>query len=108
MLKANDIKMMKGKVLVSEIEKGFQTKNGIIVPDDNMKERGIRPRWCKVFAVADDVNDIEEGMWVLVEHGDWTRGFEADLRGSVHTYRLVNDQGILGFQWEKPSQISTE
>lgn len=67
------IKALKGKVLVSDLERGMRVINGIIIPDDNGKSEGIRPRWGKVYSVGEDITDITPGQWVLVENGRWTR-----------------------------------
>lgn len=67
------IKALKNKVLVSDLERGMRTINGIIIPDDNGKSEGIRPRWGKVYSVGEGVEDIKEGQWILIENGRWTR-----------------------------------
>jgi co-chaperonin GroES (HSP10) len=107
MIRANELKVLKNNVIVSEIEGGMQTIRGIILPDDDMKERGIKPRWCKVFKVGPDVSDIQKDDWILVEHGRWSRGFEANLEGFEATFRWVDHKDILGVQKEKPQNIST-
>lgn len=67
------IKALKNKVLVTELERGSRIINGIIIPDDNGKSEGIRPRWGKVYSVGDNISDIKEGNWILIENGRWTR-----------------------------------
>ena len=68
------------KLLVTNIESGaVLTKAGIIIPDDNGKEHGIRSRWAEVYAVGRDITDIAVGEWVLISHGRWSRG--VDIRG---------------------------
>ena len=67
------VKAMKGKVLVSDLERGSRVVSGIIIPDDNGKSEGIRPRWGKVHSVGEGVTEISVGQWVLVENGRWTR-----------------------------------
>lgn len=66
-------KALKNKVLVTNLEKGQRVVNGIILPDDDGKSEGIRPRWCKVYSVGPGIVDIVEGQWILVEHLRWTR-----------------------------------
>ena len=51
---------------------------GIIIPSDNTKSEGIRPRWGEVIAVGPEQEDIKVGQYVLVEHGRWTRGIKMD------------------------------
>ena len=68
---------VRGTVLVHNIEEGERrTKNGIIVLDDNGKERGIRERWAQVWMKHHDIDEVEVGDWVLIKHGRWTRGIE--------------------------------
>lgn len=71
-----NVKALKGKVLVSDLERGSRTVRGIILPDDNGKSEGIRPRWGKVYSVGEDITDIVPGQWILVENGRWTRMLE--------------------------------
>jgi len=79
---ATSFRPYKGKVFVTDIERGDKlTKGGLIILDDNMTNRGIRARWARVWAVADDVQDIAVGDWVLVEHGRWTNRISMDLNG---------------------------
>ncbi len=67
------IKALKNKVLVSELERGMRIVNGIIIPDDNGKSEGIRPRWGRVYSVGEGIDEIKEGQWILIENGRWTR-----------------------------------
>jgi co-chaperonin GroES (HSP10) len=68
---------VRGTVLVHNIEEGEKrTRGGIIVLDDNGKERGIRERFCQVWAKHPDIDDVEVGDWILVKHGRWTRGID--------------------------------
>ena len=67
------IKALKGKVLVTNLERGSRVVNGIIIPDDNGQSRGIRPRWGQVYAVGPDITEIKVGEWILIEHARWTR-----------------------------------
>lgn len=67
------VKAMPGKVLVTNLERGSRVVRGIILPDDNGKSEGIRPRWGKVFSIGAGVHDIQEDQWILIENGRWTR-----------------------------------
>lgn len=69
----------KGKVLVTNLEYGERTTaGGIVLTNDDGTLRGIRSRWAKVYSVGEDITDIKEGEWVLVEHGRWSRTIEVD------------------------------
>lgn len=92
------ITALRKKVIVTNIESGARlTKKGIIIPDDDGKERGIRPRWCQVYAVGDEIDDIKVGEWILVSHGRWTRGMDIQTPdGTKVTIRGVDyPEGIL-------------
>ena len=79
---------LKDRVLADEIDHGNKVVNGIILTDDNMKERGIRPRWCRIYDVGENIKDIKPGQYVLMEHTRWTipvkitneKNEEVDLR----------------------------
>lgn len=99
-----DISPLKGHVLVVNMEKGDRvTRSGLIITDDNGKDRGIRPRWAQVYKVGADVDYVEPGEWVLLEHGRWTHGVEMVLpenpdetfyvqRADVDAILLVSDE----------------
>ena len=67
------VKALKNKVIVTDLERGSRIINGIILPDDNGKTEGIRPRWGRVYAVGEDVTEVRPGQWILTENGRWTR-----------------------------------
>lgn len=73
----NSVTPVRGTVLVHNIESGDKmTRGGIIILDDDGKERGIRERWAQVWAVHDDISEVEVGQWILIKHGRWTRGVD--------------------------------
>lgn len=79
-VKANSFIPLKDNIFVVDLEGRVQrTKAGIIIPDDNMKEHGIKPRWGKVWRVGPDVSAVLPGEWVLVEHGRWTAKISLEL-----------------------------
>lgn len=67
------VKALPGRVLVTDLERGSRIVRGFILPDDNGKSEGIRPRWGRVHSVGEGVTDIKVGQWVLTENGRWTR-----------------------------------
>lgn len=74
---SSSLKPLKGKVFVSDLDSGMKlTQAGIIIPDDDMTERGIRERWARVAAVGEDIDDIKVGEWILIKHGRWTSKME--------------------------------
>ena len=95
------LRALKGKVFVTDIEVGMKMLNGIIIPDDNGNDRGIRPRWAKVVAVGEGV-DLTPGQWVLVEHGRWTWGVEVATDGVKKKLHAVDPNGLLAVSDECP------
>ena len=72
----------KGKIFVTEMDEGLhKTKGGIILTNDVGTEKGIRPRWGKVAIVAPDIDIVEIGEWVLIEHGRWTSRIPLEVEG---------------------------
>ena len=102
------VRPIRNRVIVSDMEFGEQkTTGGIIISSDDGKDRGIKPRWCRVVVKGNENNDpYEVGDWILVEHGRWTRGFEVELEDdTVKTMRTVEAESILGWQKEVPDNL---
>lgn len=102
------IKPLGKKILVNNMYFGDQeTKSGIIIANDNGKERGIYPRWAQVWAVGPDFDEeFSVGDWILVEHGRWTRGIEVEQdNGDITTIRMVDNDCIILWDTEKPNDV---
>ena len=85
------IRPIKGKVLVHKVENGARmSRGGIIIPDDNGKEQGIRARWGQVYAVGPDIDDVKVGDWVLIKHGRWSRGIDVENNDNKTTIRQID------------------
>jgi len=84
-------------ILVTNMEHGERvTASGLIIPDDNGKESGIKSRWCTVWAVGKNVDIVSPGEKVLVSHGRWTRGVKVkELDGGSAVIRRVDPADIL-------------
>jgi co-chaperonin GroES (HSP10) len=79
------------------------SKGGIVLPSDDGKSEGVRHRWCRVWAIGPEQQDVKVGEWILVEHGRWTRGVIVELEdGSNITMRRVDLKGILMVTDEEP------
>lgn len=95
------IKALKGKVLVTHLERGARIINGIIIPNDDGKSEGIRPRWGKVYAKGEDIDDIELDQWILIENGRWTR-----------MLKVKDDDGqdvqLWGVEWPKSVMLVSD
>ena len=104
-----NLKPIHDKVIVTELERGEKkTKAGIIIMDDSTVaagERGIRPRWARVYAVGPEQTDVAVGEWILLEHGRWTLGQDlTDENGEVTRIWLADHDAILAVADEKPEE----
>lgn len=90
------IRPLKNNILVMDMEDGEKIlSSGIIVPDDNGKERGIRPRWATVYAVGSNIDFLKPGEKILIEHGRWSRGYITEIDGVKKKIQLVEESAIL-------------
>jgi hypothetical protein len=71
------------------------TQSGIILPNDNGKGYGIRPRWGRVYAVGPEQTTVQVGQWIMVAHGRWTRGLELEDEHGELTLRKIDPKDIL-------------
>lgn len=102
MIIAKNFVPIKDKIYVTDLYFGEQkTTNGIIIIDDDGTDRGIHPRWGKVYAIGpDSKEDIEVGDWILIAHGRWSRVFEMKLIRDDNSIeelkmRLIDPKDIL-------------
>ena len=99
----NDIKPLKKRVLVSDMQFGAtKSKGGIILLDDDGTEAGIHPRWAKVYAVGDQQDDVKVGQWLLIAHGRWSRAFKVKKDGEELEVRMIDENDILLVTDEEP------
>lgn len=92
---------LKGKVLVTDLERGSRIIGGIIIPDDNGKSEGIRPRWGRVYSVGEDITDISVGQWILIENGRWTRMLKVKEEDGTETQ-------LWGVEWPKSVMLVSD
>ena len=75
------------------------THGGIVLPNDDMKSSGIRPRWAQVYALGPDFSDdeITIGKYICIAHGRWTRGIDIEDGQFDHkrTIRKIDPKDIL-------------
>jgi co-chaperonin GroES (HSP10) len=92
----NKMRPLNDNVIVVDMAFEYRVMNsGIIVPNDNGKSSGIRPRWAKVYAVGPDQIDVKVGQWVCVAHGRWTRGVLIHDSEGEKTIRRVDPDDIM-------------
>lgn len=95
------VKALKGKVLVTDLERGSRVLRGIILPDDNGKSEGIRPRWGRVYSVGEDITDIVPGQWIFIENGRWTRMLKVKEDDGSHTQ-------LWGVEWPQSVMLVSD
>ena len=95
-IEINKITPIKDHILVTDMQFNERLSNGgIILPGDDTKSQGIRPRWGKVFAVGPKQKDIKVNEYVLVKHGRWTRGVKINISNEDIVIRRVDNEDIL-------------
>ena len=91
-----EIRALNDSVIVQDMEfKGRQLSSGIILPSDNGKADGIRPRWGQVYAIGPEQRDVRIGQWICVAHGRWTRGIDIEDETGKKTLRRVDPKDIM-------------
>ena len=94
--KVEKIRALNAHVLVTDMHFGQRKLgSGIIMLNDDGKGEGIRPRWCKVFAIGPEQYDVKIGQWILVAHGRWTRANEIEIDGEKKSLRRIDPEDIL-------------
>lgn len=95
-IEIRNLKALHDWILVSDMQ--FETRftsSGILLPNDNGKGTGIRPRWGQVFAIGPNQKDVDVGQWICVAHGRWTRGVDITQDGSKFTIRRIDANDVL-------------
>ena len=96
--KVKAVKPLGNTIIVTEMSfESRITSSGIIIPGDDGKSSGIRPRWAQVYAVGPEHKDeeIQIGKWILVSHGRWSRGIDIEDETGKKTIRKVDPNDIL-------------
>lgn len=107
-VKAGDFRPLRDKIFVTDLDRGVRkTAGGVIIPDDNMRDSGIRPRWARVWALGPEVKGLMPGEWVLIEHGRWTNGFDIELPDAVVRLWMVDPAAVLISTDEDPKTTQT-
>ena len=103
-LQRRQLRPLKDSVIVSDMIFDVRiSTGGIIIPNDNGKSTGIRPRWGQVYAVGPDQQDVSPGQWVCVEHGRWTRGIDIEDESGKITVRRVDPKDIMMVSDQQPN-----
>ena len=101
------LKPIRDHILVCDMEfESVITMSGIIIPSQNGKVEGIKPRWGRVFAVGPEQKEVQVGEWVYIEHGRWTRGITVETaEGEEKVIRRVDNEAILLQAEEPPKDV---
>lgn len=94
--RVNGIRPIGNTVIVTDMTFGERfTTGGIVLPGDDGKSSGIRPRWGRVYAVGPDQQDVQVNEWICIAHGRWSRGLEVETDNGKYTLRRVDPKDIL-------------
>lgn len=87
---------LKDWVIVADMNfEGRTLSSGIIIPGDNGRSQGVRPRWGQVYAIGPEQKDVRVGDWICVAHGRWTRGLDIEDETGRKTVRRIDPKDIL-------------
>lgn len=90
------VKAMRNKILAEMIDDpGAErtTSGGIILTEKDGTEGAVRPRWFKVYSLGEGIDWINEGAYVLVDHGRWSQGMKVD--NDLKVYLLDNKDCLM-------------
>lgn len=98
------IRALPNKILATGIERGeSKSLGGIVLLNDDGKVEGVRARWMQVYRIGSEVTDeIQEGDWIYVDHGRWTRGMEVGEGDERIELWGIEPESILLVSSEKP------
>ena len=103
-----EIRPLRDSVIVTDMDfSGRQLASGVILLGDDGKTDGIRPRWCRVYAIGPDQQDVRVDQWVLVEHGRWSRGLKIIRDGEEIVIRRADPKAIIFVSDQQPENIDT-
>ena len=108
---SESLRPLRSTVIVTNLERGERlSESGIIIPDDDGKDSGIRARWAQVYAIGPEQKDVEVGQWILMQHGRWTRGVDLKLEGKdKFRFWKADPKGMLGVSTNgRPKNIQVE
>lgn len=95
-LRREQFQPLKDWVIVADMNfEGRTLSSGIIIPGDNGRSQGVRPRWGQVYAIGPEQKDVRVGDWICVAHGRWTRGLDIEDETGRKTVRRIDPKDIL-------------
>lgn len=108
-VKDKEIRPLGKRVLVSDMRFGEKkTRGGIILLDDDGTAQGIHPRWCQVFAIGPQQEDVKIGQWLLIAHGRWSRALKVVRNKQEFEVRMIDENDILLVSDDRPSDTDID
>lgn len=102
------LRALNDHIIVRDMHFGMrQLSSGLLLPNDDAKTEGIRPRWARVYAVGPKQQDVKPGQWIFIEHGRWSRGLEVEIDGETFTVRRVDPTCVIFVSDEEPGSDDT-
>lgn len=99
-----DIRAIKDDVIICSMDFGeITTASGIVLRSDNGQAHGVKPRWGLVYKIGPLQEDVQEGQWILIEHGRWTRKVKIKDAQGEKEIQKVDITGILAVSDERPN-----
>ena len=94
-------------LLVINMDMGeMKSAGGIVIQSDDGKAHGVKPRWAQVYKVGTECEiDVEEGQWVLIEHGRWTRKIKIDDGQGEKEFQKVEVKSVIAVTNERPNDF---
>ncbi len=94
--KINSLTALHDNIIVSDMSFDARiSSGGIILPGDDTKLSGIRPRWARVYAIGPEQDSVKVGQYVLIAHGRWTRGIKIEDEEGEKTIRKIDPNDVL-------------
>lgn len=93
----NRLECLPSTMYVTEAEYGTRvTSWGFEIPPEQMDFEGnfVRPRWFKVLWKANNINNINEGDWVLISYGLWSSSIKAVVNGEEKTIYYISPKSL--------------
>ena len=107
-VKVKDIHPLRDYVFATNLSFEHRVlQSGIVLMGDDGKTDGIRPRWCKVYKVGPEQQDVKAGQWILVEHGRWSRSSHLEIDGEKVVLHRIDPQAIMMVSDEEPNGVDT-
>ena len=108
----HSIECIPDTMYVEKIEYGERkTKGGLYLQAEQMDYEGrfAHPRWAKVRFKADNIKDIEVGVWIYIEHGHWSTSMKMNIEGKDETLWFISKksfrEGVMAISKKMPKYL---